>query len=142
MRTAQYNTFLVYTIFLLAAVLERALAFQPTSCQQSRNVAAAYVTIADRALHSTLQMSFQDNEDQVEENTATPTNSSNFDTFKSLQVLTVAVSLFFTLVVGFVGDKLVVSAPPLSAQQRALQRVDAEELLRSDFNRYDSSVSF
>lgn len=142
MRIAQYIDFLLYTTLLLGALFEQTLAFQPMISQQSTNVVATYVTVTDKRWGSPQRMSFQDNDDWMEEDTTTQTSASNFDTFKSLQVLTVAVSLFFALVVGLVGDQLFVSAPPVSAQQRALQRVDADELLQSDFNRYDSSVSF
>lgn len=58
----------------------------------------------------------------------------------SLELLTLAVSLFFIGTVAVEGDRLFASAPSSSTQSRIV--VDPDAVLKEDFERSNSSVQF
>ena len=65
------------------------------------------------------------------------TSELAFTTTVSLLGLVLAVSLFFTILVYVFGDSLLPHAPSSMPQ-----RVDADQVLMQDFQRYDSSVDY
>ncbi len=58
----------------------------------------------------------------------------------TLELLAVAVSLFFVATVALTGDKLIVTPPESSSVERVV--IDAEALLQAEFDRVSSSVEF
>jgi hypothetical protein len=63
----------------------------------------------------------------------------SFPLIGSLEVLALAVSLFFAASVMLTGDALLPAAPPTS---KPLVVIDADALLREDFQREGSSVEY
>ena len=60
----------------------------------------------------------------------------------SVEALAVAVSLFFVITVALVGKDNLFAVAPASVQQ-PIQRIDADALLREDFERYqEDTVTF
>ena len=84
--------------------------------------------------------SFND-EDDGEATTDAPKKELRFGPFGSLDVLVIAVSLFFVATVALVGKDALLATPTTETLQQ-IKVVDADEVLRSDFLRNENSVPF
>mmetsp|Transcript_5635 Transcript_5635/g.8679 ORF Transcript_5635/g.8679 Transcript_5635/m.8679 type:complete len:145 (+) Transcript_5635:90-524(+) len=86
--------------------------------------------------------SMWDDEDLYDKVEVEPTPLPKDPPRGSVEALAVAVSLFFVVTVSLVGKDLFAVAPSTSSSQ-PIQRIDAEALLREDFERYrEDSVTF
>lgn len=85
---------------------------------------------------------YDNEEDDDNGNNINPSEEKRFR--YSLELLAIAVSLFFVVTVYIVGDRLFVIAPPITSEATAPQRklIDADALLQDEFNNIPSSVPF
>lgn len=132
-------------LFLWSLQIEQTMPFQSRQLSSSANCGHdLHVVTYQRGRSLLMSFNNDDGPETVEtDNGRVDQNAVTFDTFKSLQLLTVAVSIFFVALVGLAGDQLLPAPSSTSVQsQKMPQRLNADEILQADFNRYDSSVSF
>ena len=139
----------IITLLQLATVVKSYLLLQPKptrcGCNAFRRVDTADRISTHRRMTTTFTSttslrSFND-EDDGEATTDAPKKELRFGPFGSLDVLVIAVSLFFVATVALVGKDALLATPTTETLQQ-IKVVDADEVLRSDFLRNENSVPF